>query len=205
MSAAPPRPSGRRPPGQVRSALIAAGLELARAGGEVVMTARTEAKGLDAVKAANPDLVEIAAHEAFRIPEVHIVADAPPRLTAWNVFRHKQLRLRRERIERRPQIRIGIVAHHQGVEVAAVRRCHRHAVGAADHVTVGQDQAVRRHNDARAGAAAPVAAGVHADNGRTEALDHVIYGARVGVEQPRVGGFDGIWDGFGVGFVKHWI
>ena len=32
-SAAPPRPSGRRPPGQVRSALIAAGLELARAGG----------------------------------------------------------------------------------------------------------------------------------------------------------------------------
>ena len=33
MSAAPPRPSGRRPPGQVRSALIAAGLELARAGG----------------------------------------------------------------------------------------------------------------------------------------------------------------------------
>jgi AcrR family transcriptional regulator len=30
---APPRPSGRRPPGQVRSALIAAGLELARAGG----------------------------------------------------------------------------------------------------------------------------------------------------------------------------
>jgi AcrR family transcriptional regulator len=33
MSAAPPRPSGRRPRGQVRSALIAAGLELARAGG----------------------------------------------------------------------------------------------------------------------------------------------------------------------------
>ena len=33
MSAAPPRPSGRRPPGQVRSALIAAGLEMARAGG----------------------------------------------------------------------------------------------------------------------------------------------------------------------------
>ncbi len=33
MTAAPPRPSGRRPPGQVRSALIAAGLDLARAGG----------------------------------------------------------------------------------------------------------------------------------------------------------------------------
>ncbi|HYW27582.1 MAG TPA: TetR-like C-terminal domain-containing protein [Terriglobales bacterium] len=33
MSAGPPGPSGHRPPGQVRSALIAAGLELARAGG----------------------------------------------------------------------------------------------------------------------------------------------------------------------------
>ena len=33
MTAAPPRPAGRRPPGQIRSALIAAGLELARAGG----------------------------------------------------------------------------------------------------------------------------------------------------------------------------
>ena len=33
MTAAPPRPSRRRPAGQVRSALIAAGLELARAGG----------------------------------------------------------------------------------------------------------------------------------------------------------------------------
>lgn len=33
MTAAPPRPPGRRPPGQVRSALITAGLELARAGG----------------------------------------------------------------------------------------------------------------------------------------------------------------------------
>jgi AcrR family transcriptional regulator len=33
MSAAPPRPPSRRPPGQVRGALIEAGLELARAGG----------------------------------------------------------------------------------------------------------------------------------------------------------------------------
>jgi AcrR family transcriptional regulator len=33
MTGAPPRPSGRRPAGQVRNALIAAGLELARAGG----------------------------------------------------------------------------------------------------------------------------------------------------------------------------
>jgi AcrR family transcriptional regulator len=40
MSAAPPRPSGRRPPGQVRSALIAAGLELARAGGPEAVVLR---------------------------------------------------------------------------------------------------------------------------------------------------------------------
>jgi AcrR family transcriptional regulator len=33
MTGAPPRPPGRRPAGQVRNALIAAGLELARAGG----------------------------------------------------------------------------------------------------------------------------------------------------------------------------
>jgi AcrR family transcriptional regulator len=40
MTAAPPRPSGRRPPGQVRSALIAAGLELARAGGPSAVVLR---------------------------------------------------------------------------------------------------------------------------------------------------------------------
>jgi activator of 2-hydroxyglutaryl-CoA dehydratase/predicted nucleotide-binding protein (sugar kinase/HSP70/actin superfamily) len=66
-------------------------------------------KGLDAVKAANPNLVEMAAHEAFRPPEVALVADAPPRLTPWNVLRHKALQRRRERMQRRPQIRIGLV------------------------------------------------------------------------------------------------
>ena len=66
-------------------------------------------KGLDAVKAANPDLVALAAHEAFRMPEAAVVADPLPRLTAWNVFSHKQLRLRRERMERRSKLRIGIV------------------------------------------------------------------------------------------------
>ena len=40
MTAAPPRPSGRRPPGQVRGALIAAGLELARAGGPSAVVLR---------------------------------------------------------------------------------------------------------------------------------------------------------------------
>src|SRR5262249_62436070 len=102
------------------------------------------------------------------------------------------------------QVVTGFAATPPGVEAAAVGGCHRHAVGAADHVAVGQNQSVRRHNNARSGAAAPVAAGVQADDGRTEALDHVNHGARIGVEQCSVNGLDGIGGGIGVGFVKHW-
>jgi AcrR family transcriptional regulator len=40
MSAAPPRPSVRRPPRQARSALITAGLELARAAGPAAIALR---------------------------------------------------------------------------------------------------------------------------------------------------------------------
>jgi AcrR family transcriptional regulator len=48
MTAAPPRQPGRRPPGQVRGGLIAAGLELARAGGPdaVVLRAATRRVGV---------------------------------------------------------------------------------------------------------------------------------------------------------------
>src|SRR5262249_25597701 len=66
-------------------------------------------KGLDAVKAANPDLVALAAHEAFRVPEAALVAAALPRLTPWNIFSHKHMRQRGERMERRSQRRIGTV------------------------------------------------------------------------------------------------
>jgi predicted CoA-substrate-specific enzyme activase len=66
-------------------------------------------KGLDAVKAANPNLVELSAHEAFKPPEVPNVADSLPRLTAWNMLSHRTLRQRIERMQRRPEIRIGIV------------------------------------------------------------------------------------------------
>jgi activator of 2-hydroxyglutaryl-CoA dehydratase/predicted nucleotide-binding protein (sugar kinase/HSP70/actin superfamily) len=66
-------------------------------------------KGLDAVKAANPNLVEIAAHEVFKPVEVARVADPLPRLTAWNVLKHGELRRRSERMERRLSLRIGIV------------------------------------------------------------------------------------------------
>jgi activator of 2-hydroxyglutaryl-CoA dehydratase/predicted nucleotide-binding protein (sugar kinase/HSP70/actin superfamily) len=66
-------------------------------------------KGLDAVKAANPNLVETAAHEVFKPAEVETVADALPRLTPWNVLRHQSLKRRIERMRRRPNLRIGMV------------------------------------------------------------------------------------------------
>jgi activator of 2-hydroxyglutaryl-CoA dehydratase/predicted nucleotide-binding protein (sugar kinase/HSP70/actin superfamily) len=66
-------------------------------------------KGLDAVKAANPDLVERAAHDVFKAPEVDNVADPLPRLTPWNVLRHAQLRQRSARMQKRGDVRIGIV------------------------------------------------------------------------------------------------
>jgi predicted nucleotide-binding protein (sugar kinase/HSP70/actin superfamily) len=66
-------------------------------------------KGLDAVKAANPNLVEIAAHEAFKPPEVAPVSDPLPKLTAWNVLQHRALRQRIERMSRRSEVRIGLV------------------------------------------------------------------------------------------------
>jgi predicted CoA-substrate-specific enzyme activase len=66
-------------------------------------------KGLDAVKAANPNLVEIAAHEAFKPQEVANVADPVPKLTAWNVLRHGALRQRGEKMKRRGELRIGLV------------------------------------------------------------------------------------------------
>jgi activator of 2-hydroxyglutaryl-CoA dehydratase/predicted nucleotide-binding protein (sugar kinase/HSP70/actin superfamily) len=66
-------------------------------------------KGLDAVKAANPNLVEVAAHEVFQPPEVAHVADPLPRLTAWNVLKHRELRQRIGRMQRRAEVRIGLV------------------------------------------------------------------------------------------------
>ena len=59
--------------------------------------------------------------------------------------------------------------------------------GAGD-VTVGEDEAVRRHHDARAGSAAGAAvrlSDLHGEtnNRRADALDNVDDGARVGVKQ----------------------
>ncbi len=66
-------------------------------------------KGLDAIKAANPDLVEVAAHDVFKVPEVAIVADPLPKLTMWNLLQHKQLKARIAKMENRSKVRIGMV------------------------------------------------------------------------------------------------
>ncbi len=59
--------------------------------------------GLDSVKDANPNFVDVAAHEVFRAREVESVADLVP-THAWL----KTTRERVERMKRRATIRIGI-------------------------------------------------------------------------------------------------
>lgn len=76
---------------------------------EDVSDMREIKKELDNVKAANPNLAEISAHEVFASPQVSLVADPLPRLTIWNLPRHRELRQRSERMARRAQVRIGIV------------------------------------------------------------------------------------------------
>ncbi|MCB9849336.1 MAG: CoA activase [Phycisphaerales bacterium] len=63
--------------------------------------------GLDAVKKANPNLLEIAAREAFRPVEVDNVADPLPKVSALNVLRRKEIEKRRALMERRKDVRIG--------------------------------------------------------------------------------------------------
>jgi activator of 2-hydroxyglutaryl-CoA dehydratase/predicted nucleotide-binding protein (sugar kinase/HSP70/actin superfamily) len=59
--------------------------------------------GLERVKQDNPNFAEIAARAAFRIPDVPLVADPPPR-RAWS----RAQKARRQAIERRARLRIGI-------------------------------------------------------------------------------------------------
>ena len=58
---------------------------------------------LDRVKEQHPNLVEVAAHEVFRIPKVRSVADAPPR---WQIT--ASARQRAALIKSRGHVRIGI-------------------------------------------------------------------------------------------------
>ena len=66
-------------------------------------------KGLDAVKKANPNLVEVSAREAFRPVEVPVVADAPPRTSPFMLpSKRRGVRRRIELMKRRENVRIGI-------------------------------------------------------------------------------------------------
>jgi len=63
--------------------------------------------GLDAVKKANPNLLEIAAREAFGEVEVDNVADPLPKVTALNILKRGEIERRRQLMERRKNVRIG--------------------------------------------------------------------------------------------------
>jgi predicted nucleotide-binding protein (sugar kinase/HSP70/actin superfamily) len=71
---------------------------------EAVDDMRQVQKGLDAIKKANPNLVEVAARQAFEPVEVDDVSDSPPRSWALTPARRR----RAEQIEGRPELRIGI-------------------------------------------------------------------------------------------------
>src|SRR5206468_667114 len=71
-------------------------------------------------------------------------------------------------------------------ERTSIRRSDIDTRGAANHVTVGEHEPVRRHHHAGAGAAVPrsiVAAHVEPDDGRAQAIDDVDYRAGIDVEQ----------------------
>src|SRR6185369_8926721 len=53
--------------------------------------------GLDAVKKANPNLMHIAAHDAFKAFEVKDVQDAPPETKAWFLPARRQAVAERRR------------------------------------------------------------------------------------------------------------
>jgi len=65
-------------------------------------------KGLDALKKANPNMVEVAAREAFTEPSVDMAADPLPRVNALNMLKRKEIVRRRELMERRASLRIGM-------------------------------------------------------------------------------------------------
>ena len=66
-------------------------------------------KGLEAVRRANPNMLDPASVEVFKEPEVEEVADPPPAIAAWKLpkFRRRDRR-RRELMARRKSLRIGL-------------------------------------------------------------------------------------------------
>lgn len=66
-------------------------------------------KGLDAVKEKYPDFSAIFATEVFRPTNVHCVADEKPRLSLKNILKRKEVEHRIGLMDRRKDIRIGMV------------------------------------------------------------------------------------------------
>ena len=66
-------------------------------------------KGLEALKKANPNLLDLAAREIFTEPEVDQVSDPLPVVAAWKLPKFRQRhRRRRQLMEGRKSVRIGI-------------------------------------------------------------------------------------------------
>jgi activator of 2-hydroxyglutaryl-CoA dehydratase/predicted nucleotide-binding protein (sugar kinase/HSP70/actin superfamily) len=74
---------------------------------EDVADMREIKSGLDAVKQAHPNLIEIAAREVFRAVDVAPVADPLPQVTALNILKRRAVERRRELMARRTELRIG--------------------------------------------------------------------------------------------------
>ena len=122
--------------------------------------------------------------------EAERIADGDHELAALEPLGIAQRR-RRQRDRRvdshQGKVGVGVVAHHAGGEAAPLDRIHFDAGRAADHVAVGEHEAVRRDHHAGAGAALPLLVRafehVEADHRRADAVDHVDDGAGIGIEQ----------------------
>ncbi len=64
--------------------------------------------GLDELKKQHPNFLDLASKNVFRPPKVDVVADPPPKVHAFNFLMKGEIERRRERLERRGELRIGI-------------------------------------------------------------------------------------------------
>jgi hypothetical protein len=105
------------------------------------------------------------------------------------------------------EIRIRVVADHPRSQGSTVNRGGGHPRGVSDDMAVGEHESVRRHDDARSGAAAtPVGVRGHieAHHRRSDPLDDVDDGAGIRIEErPVIGGNGGRAGKIRVGSVEH--
>ena len=89
------------------------------------------------------------------------------------------------------EVGVGIDAEHVGVGDKAFGVAQPDLFRRSDHMAVGQHQAIRRDDDARAKPAALThgahfRSGFDADDGRADTFGHVDHGIGIGVEQDPV-------------------